>query len=48
MCIYISSFHLKDAHRENTPSNKTEVLTKSMNMYTWAIDILNQLFIKDS
>ena len=24
---------IKDTHRENTPSNKTEVLTKSMNMY---------------
>ena len=34
--------------RENTPSNKTEALTKSMNMYIWAIGILNQLFIRDS
>ena len=34
--------------RENTPSNKTEALTESMNMYIWAIGILNQLFIRDS
>ena len=31
-----------------TPSNKTEVLTKSMNMYIWAIGTLNQLFIRSS
>ena len=33
---------------ENTPSNKTKALTKRMNMYIWAIDILNQLFLRDS
>ena len=33
---------------ENTPLNKTEAVTKSMNMYIWVIGILNQLFIKDS
>ena len=38
----------KDTHRESTPSNKTETLTKNMNMYIWAIGILNQLFIRDS
>ena len=38
----------KDTHRENTPSNKTEALTKSINMYSWTIGILNQLFIIDS
>ena len=27
--------------------NKTQVLTKSMNMDTWVIDTLNQLFIRD-
>ena len=41
-------FCLKDTHSENTPSNKIEVLTKSMNMYIWSIGILNQLFIRDS
>ena len=30
----------KDTHRENTTSNKTEALTKSMNMYIWAIGTL--------
>ena len=35
-----------DTHRENTPSNKTEVLTKSIDMYIWATGILNQLFIR--
>ena len=24
---------IKDTHRENAPSNKTETLTKGMNMY---------------
>ena len=38
---------LKDIHRANTPSDKTEALTKSMNMYIWAAGILNQLFIRD-
>ena len=41
------NFNLKDTPRENTLSNKTEALTKSMNMYIWAIGILNQLFIRD-
>ena len=36
---------IKDTHRENTPSNKTAALTKSMNVHIWAIGILNQLFI---
>ena len=33
---------------ENTPSNKTEALTKSKNMYIWVIGTLNQLFIRGS
>ena len=37
---------VKGTHRENKPSNKTETLTKSMNMYIWVIGNLNQLFIK--
>ena len=28
---------IKDTHKEETPSNKTEALTNSMNMYIWAI-----------
>ena len=31
---------LKDTVRENTSSNKTEALAKSMNMYIWAIGTL--------
>ena len=27
---------------ENTPSNKTDALTESMNMYIWVIGVLNQ------
>ena len=38
----------KDTHRENTLSDKTETLTKSMNIYILAISILNQLFIRGS
>ena len=38
----------KDTHCENTPSNKTEALTKRMNIYVWAIGKLNQLFISDT
>ena len=30
----------KDTRRENGPSNKTEALIKSMNMYIWAIGTL--------
>ena len=36
---------LKDIHRENIPSNKTEAIAESMNMYIWTIGKLNQLFI---
>ena len=34
----------KDTHRKNTPSNKTEALTKSMDMDIWVIGTLNLLF----
>ena len=37
----------KNTHREKAPSNKTPALTKSMDMYIWAIDTLNQLLIRD-
>ena len=39
---------IKHTHRENKPSNKNEELRKSLNIYIWAIGILNQLFIRDS
>ena len=32
----------------NTISNKTEALTRSMNMYVWAIGTLTQLFVRGS
>ena len=34
----------KDTHRENSPSNKTQALTKNMNMDIWVIGTLNQIF----
>ena len=37
--LYNNETFLKDTHRENTPSNKTQALTKSI----WAIGTLNQL-----
>ena len=47
---------LKDNHREKTFPNKTQALTKSMNMDiwvfsnmdTWVFSTLNQLFKRDS
>ena len=39
---------IKDTHKENTPSNTTETLSESMNMYLWAIGTSNQLFIRGS
>ena len=48
--IFMSYFRKssQDSLRKNTPSNKTEALTKSINMYIWAIGRLNQLFIRGS
>lgn len=46
-CLKIPSL-LKDTHKAKTPSNKTEMYTKSMTVYIWAIVILNQLFIRES
>ena len=43
-----TKFQLKDTHREYTPSKKTKVLRKSMNVYIWAIGTLIQLFIRGS
>ena len=38
-------FHFKDTHRENRPSNRTQALTKSMNMDIWVFGTLSQFFI---
>ena len=38
----------KDTHRKNTPSDKTLMLSKSMNMNIWMIGATNQLFIRSS
>ena len=38
---------LKDTHWEKTPSNKTPMLTKSMNMDIWIVSTSNQLFLRD-
>ena len=37
-----------DTHREKVVSNKTQVLTKIMNMGIWVFGTLNQLFIRGS
>ena len=42
------SFRFKDTHRRKTPSNKTQALTRSMNMGVLVIGTLNQLFIRGS
>ena len=39
---------LRDTHKENTTSKKTEALKKSMYMYIQVIGTLNQLFIRGS
>ena len=46
MLIY--KYYIKDIHRKNKPSNKTETLTKSIKMYIWEIGTLNQLFMRGS
>ena len=40
--LYNNETFLKDTRRENAPSNKTQALTKSINMGIWVIGILNQ------
>ena len=44
----LRSIFIKDTHKENTPLNTTETLSKSMNMHLWAIGTSNQLFIRGS
>ena len=41
--LFNNETFLKDTHRENTPSKKTQALTKSINMGIWVIGSLNQL-----
>ena len=36
----------ENTHRQNALANKTQALTKSMDIYTWVISALNQLFIR--
>ena len=38
----------KDTHREKAPSNKTQALTKSINVDILLVSKLNQLFIRGS
>ena len=35
-----------NTHSKNAPSNKTQVITKSMNMEIWEVGTMNQLFIR--
>ena len=42
------SVELKDTHKENASLNKTETLTKSMNMDIWVVVSLNQRLMKGS
>ena len=39
---------VKDTHRVETPSSKTQALAKSMNMDIWVVGTSNQLFIRGS
>ena len=54
-CPAIVSFHcdknasaFMNTHSKNAPSNKTQVIIKSMNMEIWEVGTLNQLFIRGS
>ena len=37
---------VKDTDEKNAPSNKTPVLTKSMNIDIWVVGTSNQVFIR--
>ena len=39
---------LKDTLREKVPSNKTQALTKNVNMDIWVVGTSNQFFISGS
>ena len=47
-CERSSHQFFKDTHKENTPSSKTEMLSKSLNMYIWVVGTLNQLSARSS
>ena len=50
-CCFSEIFHflyVKVTQREKAPSNKTQALTKSMNMVIWVVDTSNQLFRRGS
>ena len=40
--------NIKKILRENTPSNKTQALTNSVNTDIWVTDAVHQLFIRGS
>ena len=42
MKAFMAAYIIKDTHRENTPSNKTQALQKSMNIDIWVVGTLNQ------
>ena len=44
----MKNLNLKDTHRENALTNKTQGLTKSMNMDIWVLSALNKVFIRAS
>ena len=46
--IIFFSCPFKGTHRKNTPSNKTQVFTKSVNIDIWVTGTFNQLFEKGS
>ena len=46
--VSINDFNIKNSHREKAPSNKTQPLTKTMNMDIWVVGTVNQFFIRDS
>ena len=41
----VNLWPFKDTHRENTPSNKTQTFTESVNMNVWVVSTPNQLSI---
>ena len=41
----VNLWPFKDTHRENTPSNKTQTFTESMNVNVWVVSTPNQLSI---
>ena len=52
-CPAIASFHcdknasaFMNPHSKNAPSNKTQVITESINMEIWEVGTMNQLFLR--